>query len=108
MSNKKIYFRLNLKCGHKLGNYFSNVLREMSDVKNHWKMTWKQDLLNAANYIDSQERYVVLGKIFQADLDRCAKWMRESFDDTWTCGDNSCSGHKYCKAYKSEFEEGGD
>lgn len=60
------------------------------------------------NNIESQERYKVLGKIFQADLDRCAKWLRDSHGETWTCGDNSCSGHKYCKAYKSEFEEGGE
>ncbi|TCL40001.1 hypothetical protein EV210_101201 [Anaerospora hongkongensis] len=120
MSNKKIYFRLTLKKAyivkHALRDkphenedeekLFEEITENINDFKARNNIPDK--IQSAANNIESQERYIVLGKIFQADLDRCAKWLRDSHGETWTCGDNSCSGHKYCKAYKPDFEEGGE
>ena len=45
------------------------------------------------------------GDLYQRQLDECADEMRKFHSAGWTCCDDSCRGHRHCKAYKAEVIE---
>lgn len=45
------------------------------------------------------------GSVYQQQLDECATELRKYHGTGWTCCDESCRGHMYCKAYVAEVIE---
>lgn len=45
------------------------------------------------------------GELYQRQVNECAGEMRKYHGAGWTCDDDSCQDHMYCKAFRAEVFE---